>query len=107
MRTRDSGEATWVEVYHDWIRETLVSALDTTVRQSCHHRLALTLQAAGQARPDTLAVHFHGAGDLPTAGNYYLIAADAAAGAMAFDRAAQFYRQAAICASRSGASSAR
>ena len=94
VRTRDSGEATWVEVYHDRIRETLVSALDTGVRQSCHHRLALTLQAAGQARPDTLAVHFHGAGDLATAGHYYLVAADAAAGAMAFDRAAQFYRQA-------------
>ena len=94
VRTRDSGEATWVEVYHDRIRETLVSALDPSVRQSCHRRLAMTLQAAGQARPDTLAVHFHGAGDLATAGDYYLVAADAAAGAMAFDRAAQFYRQA-------------
>ena len=94
VRTRDSGEATWVEVYHDRIRETLVSALDPSVRQSCHRRLAVTLQAAGQARPDTLAVHFHGAGDLATAGDYYLVAADAAAGAMAFDRAAQFYRQA-------------
>jgi serine/threonine protein kinase len=94
VRTRDSGEATWVEVYHDRIRETLVSALDATVRRSCHQRLAHTLLAGGQARPDTLAVHFHGAGDLATAGDYYLVAADAAAAAMAFDRAAQFYRQA-------------
>jgi serine/threonine protein kinase len=94
VRTRDSGEATWLEVYHDRIRETLVGALDPGVRRRCHHRLALTLQAAGQARPDTLAVHFHGAGDLAAAGHYYLVAADVAAGAMAFDRAAQFYRQA-------------
>ena len=94
VRTRGSGDATAVEIYHDRIRETLVASLDADVRRHCHHRLALTLQASGRAQPDTLAVHFFGAGDLATAGHYYLTAADAAADAMAFDRAAEYYRQA-------------
>ena len=94
VRTSGAGDATAVEIYHDRIREMLVASLDAEVRQHCHLRLALTLQASGRAQPDTLAVHFFGAGDLTTAGRYYLTAADAAADAMAFDRAAEYYRQA-------------
>jgi tetratricopeptide (TPR) repeat protein len=94
VRTRQSGDATAVEIYHDRIRETLLGTLDASVRQRCHHRLALTLQAVGRAQPDTLAVHFHGAGDHTTAAHYYLVAADTSADAMAFDRAAEYYRQA-------------
>ena len=94
VRTSGSGDATALEIYHDRIRETLVASLDADVRRHCHQRLALTLQASGRAQPDTLAVHFFGAGDLATAGQYYQTAADAAADAMAFDRAAEYYRHA-------------
>jgi len=92
VRTSGSGDATAVEIYHDRIRETLVASLSADVRRHCHERLALTLQASGRAQPDMLAVHFFGAGDLTTAARYYLTAADGAADAMAFDRAAEYYR---------------
>jgi serine/threonine protein kinase/tetratricopeptide (TPR) repeat protein len=92
VRTRGAGDATAFEIYHDRIRETLLASLSGDVRRHCHQRLALTLEASGRAQPDTLAVHFFGAGDLTTAGRYYLTAADAAADAMAFDRAAEYYR---------------
>jgi eukaryotic-like serine/threonine-protein kinase len=92
VRTRGSGESTAVEIYHDRIREALVGGLPADTRQHHHRRLALTLQAAGHEDPDTLATHFQGAGDPMTAGHYYLLAADAAARALAFDRAAELYR---------------
>lgn len=94
VRTRGSGESTAIEIYHDRIREALVGGLPAETRQHHHRRLAVTLQAAGHADPDTLATHFHGAGDQKTAGHYYLAAADAAARALAFDRAAELYRRA-------------
>jgi eukaryotic-like serine/threonine-protein kinase len=106
VRTRGSGDAIAVEIYHDRIREILVASLDADVRRHCHQRLALTLQASGRAQPDVLAEHFFGAGDLATAGQYYLTAADAAADAMAFDRAAEYYRQALNLQRPAGAESA-
>jgi serine/threonine protein kinase len=94
VRTRGSGDSTALEIYHHRIREALVGGLAADTRQHHHRQLALTLQAAGHSDPDTLATHFHGAGDPLTAGHYYLLAADAAARALAFDRAAELYRRA-------------
>jgi len=51
VRTRDSGEATWVEVYHDRIRETLVSALDPSVQPALREDIALTRRSVDLVRP--------------------------------------------------------
>jgi hypothetical protein len=82
-----------VETYHDRIREVVVERLGPEGRSHYHGRLAVTLEAAGAADPETLAVHFQGAGRLIEAGRYYAEAAELAARALAFDRAAKLYRR--------------
>jgi eukaryotic-like serine/threonine-protein kinase len=80
--------------YHDRVRETVGARLAPALSRDVHRRLAHTLEAAGRADPETLAVHFHGAGDAQRAAGYYARAADMAVDALAFDQAARLFRQA-------------
>jgi serine/threonine protein kinase len=83
-----------IETYHDRVRETLLANLPAAQLREYHRRLAEALAAAGQADAEELARHYHGAGEQEPARRYYLQAAQEAAQALAFDRAAQLYRQA-------------
>ena len=49
------------------------------------------LEAGGQADPETLAIHFHGADDPVRAARYYALGGDQAAETLAFDHAARLY----------------
>ncbi len=82
-----------VETYHDRIRETVVAHLPPEALRHWHGRLASALEEAGQADVETLAAHHEGAGALDRAGSYFARAADQAAEALAFDRAAELYRR--------------
>src|SRR5207249_605468 len=93
VRSMGPGEQDEVETYHDRIRETVLAHLPPGRVKEHHHRLAVTLEASADADPQTLAVHFEGAGDCGRAGHYYACAAEQAAEALAFDRAAQLYRR--------------
>ena len=93
---RSTGRAATdeVETYHDRVRETVVARLEPEVVREHHRRLAEVLEVSGQADPETLGTHFLGA-DLPgRAVVYFARAADEAAQALAFERAALLYRRA-------------
>ena len=63
-----------------------------TCARHLHWRLALALESTPGTDPEVIAVHFDGAGKRGRAGIYFARAAEAAARALAFDRAAKLYR---------------
>lgn len=91
---RSVGEDDAVELYHDRIREALSSSLEAESVRQIHRRLVQTLVLKGLDDPETLSEHYLGAGELKQASRYSALAAKKAADALAFDRAALFYRRA-------------
>jgi tetratricopeptide (TPR) repeat protein len=94
LRSTGLADTDAVEVYHDRIRETVVARLDPAALRGHHGRLARTAEESGRAEPEVLARHFLGAGEPARAGHFYTLAARRAAEALAFERAAQLFRQA-------------
>ncbi len=81
-----------LESYHDRIRETAVQGLDPASLELLHRQLSTALQATGRADAETLAMHFHAAGDRELAAELAVTAARRASEALAFDSAARLYR---------------
>ena len=94
IRSTGRAETDEVETYHDRVREAVVSRLLPDAARSHHHRLALVLEASGQADPEVLGLHFLGAGLPERAAEFFVLAADKAAEMLAFERAATLYRRA-------------
>ena len=90
------GRERSVECAHDRLREVVVRSAADRV-PGLHRRLADTAVATGRDDPEFLARHLHAAGDLDAAALHAVRAALAAAGALAFDRAAELYRLALRC----------
>ncbi len=93
IRIRRSRDYEEIETYHDRVREAVTGALGAADRARAHQELARVLEASGRADPETLAAHFHQAGDVGREAQYVTAAADQAAAALAFDRAARLYRR--------------
>src|SRR5687768_2243964 len=91
---RSVDEDYGVELYHDRLREALASSLESESVRQIHRRLVQTLLVKGLDDPETLFEHYLGAGEQEQASRYAALAAKKAAGALAFDRAALFYRRA-------------
>lgn len=91
---RSSGEPGHIEVYHDRIRETIASTVGTETAAGIHLRLAQELSARPDSDPATLYEHYVAAGAIDLAATQAIAAAEKAAAALAFDRAARFYRHA-------------
>ncbi|HEY8377125.1 MAG TPA: hypothetical protein VIK91_11580, partial [Nannocystis sp.] len=87
-----SGDTEVIETYHDRVRELVLAALRSDQLKSRHRDLAFAMERAGERDSDTLALHFREAGEWERAGDYAQSAADQAAAALAFDRAARLYR---------------
>ncbi len=83
-----------LETYHDRVRESVVTHLNPALIRHYHEVLAAALEVLPDSDPETVAVHLEGAGQSQRAGGYYERAAHAAAGSLAFDRAATLYRRA-------------
>jgi len=95
-----------IEPYHDRIRETVAGHLAPAVLRQHHGRLAQVLEAGGQAEPETLGIHFQGAGNPVRAARYYAMGGDQAAETLAFDHAARLYGLALDLGAWSGAEAA-
>ncbi|WP_395843894.1 protein kinase [Cystobacter fuscus] len=97
VRTRGARVEDLVECYHDRIRESVFNHLAAPVLTAHHLKFATLLEDKGGAEPELLALHFRGAGVREKAGRYAALAGDRAANALAFERAAQLYRDALEC----------
>jgi serine/threonine protein kinase/tetratricopeptide (TPR) repeat protein len=92
---RGSGKTTrGIELYHDRIRETLASMLEPLTVKLIHRRMAQALEERGFDDPEALFEHYMGAGEIERAAGQAALAARKAASALAFDRAAMYYRKA-------------
>ena len=91
---RSGGTGYGVELYHDRIGETLASLLDENERRQIHRRLAQAIEARGLDDPESLYEDYLGAGEKDRARLHAQTAAQKAAGTLAFDRAALYYRRA-------------
>jgi tetratricopeptide (TPR) repeat protein len=91
---RSGGTSYGVELYHDRIGETLASSLADEERRQIHRRLAQALEARGLDDPEALYEDYLGAGEEDRAAVHAEAAARKAASALAFDRAALYYRRA-------------
>jgi serine/threonine protein kinase len=91
---RSSGSARRVELYHDRIREAIAAKVSSENRRQFHGLMAHTLVARGADDPDALFEHFREADEPAEASRYAALAAKKADAALAFDRAAGYYRAA-------------
>jgi hypothetical protein len=94
IRIHESAGVREVEAYHDKIRESVVAEITPECQVARHRSLATALESLPAVDPALLAFHFEHAGSRKKAASYAITAAENAAKALAFDRAAQFYRQA-------------
>jgi serine/threonine protein kinase len=81
-----------VETTHDRIRETVVALLPRARLREHHEALARTLEGAAGADPESIALHWLGAGDAARAVRFAEQAAERSAEKLAFDRAVRLLR---------------
>ena len=92
LRVRDTDQSRQIEIYHDRIRKMIVASMPAATRRQRHLDLAETLEREDGVDPATLSIHRREAADFDRASRYALAAADQAANALAFERAAIWYQ---------------
>jgi hypothetical protein len=94
VRTTGTRGNDIIECFHGRIRDAVLKHLSIAERKERHTRLAIALESTPDADPDLLAILWLGAGDFDKSARHMLAAADRAAAALAFDRAARLYERA-------------
>jgi hypothetical protein len=92
VRTGGARRTDVIEPYHDRVREAVLKHLEASTKRALHEQIALALEASKTADPESLSVHWRGAGNVEKAFEHTLRAAEHAAEALAFDRAARLYQ---------------
>ena len=92
VRTTGGRGSDTIEPYHDRVRDAVLDNLEVETRRQHHQRLAVVLESAGRADPEALVLHWREAGDPLRAARYAQTAAEQAAQALAFERAAHLFR---------------
>ena len=91
---RTTGDGDRIELYHDRIREALAARLDASAARWVHLNLAEALASSATDDPEALFEHYLGSGEEARAAVHAVRAARRASSALAFERAARFYRHA-------------
>lgn len=91
VRVSDLDQGRAIGVYHDRLRQVILSSLDSARKTQLHRRLAEALEVSDAADPDDLFVHYKHAGDDTKARRYALRSAERAMETLAFARAAERY----------------
>ena len=94
VRTNGQSEDDSVEINHDRIRETVLRDLGEDDRADLHLAIGHALIETDHADAADLSHHFREAGETQLAALHTVRAADQAAEALAFDRAAELYEAA-------------
>ena len=94
VRLRETERGEEIEIYHDRIRQALVTRIPEATLTEHHRRLFTSLSTSGVGDAEALAIHAEGGGDRAHAAHYSEIAAVEASRALAFDRAARLYARA-------------
>jgi hypothetical protein len=100
---RSSGSSERIEMYHDRIREALAARIPPDAVRRIHELMVEALVERRSDDCEALFEHYRGAGDSWNASISGGLAAEKAAAALAFDRAASFYRHALALAPESAA----
>ena len=94
VRALGIHETDLVETCHDRVRETAIALLHPGTLETWHARLANAYECSTGHHVEALVEHWRGAGDRARAAAYAVAAGDQAAAVLAFDSAAEYYRQA-------------
>jgi tRNA A-37 threonylcarbamoyl transferase component Bud32 len=89
-----SGGAVAFDVFHARVRDAVMSAIAAPQRVAHHAALAAAIERCDPGDAAALATHWEGAGEPARAFGHAVAAAAAADSALAFERAASWYRRA-------------
>lgn len=92
LRDARVAERPALQAYHDRIREAILEELPPDQKADCHRSIAEALLSRNTHDHEALVEHWLGAGERRKAGEAAVVAAERAAAALAFDRAAALYR---------------
>lgn len=91
---RKHGNRRWLDVYHDKVRETVLSYMTGARSRSVHRALARAMEHWPEAKDSSLARHWLASGDTRRAVRYLVTAAQRAMSSLAVEHAAQLFRAA-------------